>query len=211
MRRSIFLIVPFLLCSCMGPITELYPEDEAERPITVYIVSHGWHAGIAIESDAIKEYLPDHPDMPEAEYLKFGWGDGRYYTDSEAGFGLMMRAAFLPTRSVIHVVGIDIPVDRYFTGSQIVRIKVSEDGAREMGKFVNDRFRLRDGEVQSAGHGLYTNSHFYEANGRYYLPKTSNVWTARALRQTGFPITVLYTFTSGNVVSQAAREGERIR
>lgn len=210
-RHLYFLPLIFLLCSCMGPIKNLYPEDETERPVSVYIISHGWHAGIAIEADAIRDHLPSHPDMPDAEYLKFGWGDGRYYTDSDAGFGLMMRAALLPTRSVIHVVGIGIPVDRYFTSSEIVRVKVSEEGAKKMGEFVYDRFRKENGEVNVAGDGLYTNSLFFDATGFYYLPKTSNVWTARALRQTGFPITTLYTFTSGNVMRQAARNGERIR
>jgi uncharacterized protein (TIGR02117 family) len=211
MLRFLLPIVIFL-SACLGPVKNLYPEDEADRPITVYIVSHGWHAGIAIETDAIIDYLPDHPDMPEARYLKFGWGDGRYYTDTEAGFWLMLRAALLPTRSVIHVVGIDISMENYFTGSQVIEIKVSEDGARKMGEFVERRFRKNsDGEVIYAADGLYTNSAFFEARGRYYLPKTSNVWTARALRQTGYPITPIYSFTSGNVVQQAGRDGRVIQ
>ncbi len=211
MLRFLLPIVVFL-SGCLGPVRDLYPEDESDRPVTVYIVSHGWHAGIAIESEAIIDYLPDHPDIPQARYLKFGWGDGRYYTDTEAGFWLMLRAALLPTRSVLHIVGIDISMENYFTGSQIIEIKVSEEGARKMGEFVERRFRRNsDGEVIYAADGLYTNSVFFEARGRYYLPKTSNVWTARALRQTGYPITPIYSLTSGNVVQQARKDGRVIR
>lgn len=210
--KGFLLLILIIASGCLSPVKELYPEDENERPITVYIVSHGWHAGIAIEASAIEEYLPPHPDMPSARYLKFGWGDGRYYTDSEAGFWLMMRAALLPTRSVIHVVGIDIPVERYFSGSKIIQIKVSEEGAKKMGEFVENRFRRDENDkVVLEADGLYTNSVFFQATGRYYLPKTSNIWTARALRQTGYPITPIYSFTSGNVVQQAKRDGVEIQ
>jgi uncharacterized protein (TIGR02117 family) len=210
--KGLLLLILLIATGCLSPVKELYPEDESERPVSVYIVSHGWHAGIAIEASAIEEYLPSHPDMPSARFLKFGWGDGRYYTDSEAGFWLMMRAALLPTRSVIHVVGIDIPVERYFSGSNIVQIKVSEEGAKKMGEFVEKRFRKdNNGDFIFAADGLYTNSVFFQATGRYYLPKTSNIWTARALRQTGYPITPIYSFTSGNVVQQAKRDGVEIQ
>jgi uncharacterized protein (TIGR02117 family) len=207
MKLTLILAL-FLLSGCLGPVKELYPDNEEQRPVAVYIVSHGWHAGIAIESSAIKAILPEHPEMPEARYLKFGWGDGRYYMDSEAGFWLMIRAALLPTRSVLHVVGVDIPVERYFSGSKVIKIQVSEEGAKKMGEFIEKRFRKNSsGEVEFETAGLYTNSSFFRATGRYYLPKTSNVWTARALRQTGYPITPIYSFTSGNVVRQARKDG----
>jgi uncharacterized protein (TIGR02117 family) len=212
MIRFLLFIIFSITIGCLGPVQELYPDDEAERPVPVYVVSHGWHVGIAIEQDYIKHLLPDHPDMPEARTLKFGWGDNRYYTDSDAGFGLMMRAALLPTRSVIHVVGMDIPIENYFGASSIVRVQVTEEGAEELGKFIADRFRPdRDGNVQLASEGLYGNSKFFKANGLYYVPKTSNTWTARALRRTGFPITPFYAVTSGNVIQQARKNGELIR
>lgn len=210
--KLILIIIAILLSGCLGPVKELYPDDEDQRTVDVYIVSHGWHAGIAIESSAIEKFLPDHSKMPSARYLKFGWGDGRYYPDPEAGFWLVIRAAILPTKSVIHVVGIDIPVESYFSGSKVIKIKVTEEGAKKMGEFIDNRFhRNSDGEIEIAAGGLYTNSIFFKANGRYYLPKTSNIWTARALRQTGYPITPIYSFTSGNVVQQAKKDGVEIQ
>ena len=213
MNRFAALLLFLLFTSgCLSPVSELYPDDPELRPVSVYVISHGWHVGIAVESAAIQRQLPEHEQIPQTEWLKFGWGDGRYYTDSDAGFWLAVRAALLPTRSVIHVVGIDIPVDRYFPGSTIVEIKVTEEGAEEMGKFIADRFRLDDeGSPRFISDGLYGNSYFFEATGRYYLPKTSNTWTARALRQTGYPITPIYSLTSGNVIQQARKDGNVIQ
>lgn len=206
------IVILIITAGCLGPVKELYPEEITERPVPVYIISHGWHAGIAIESEYVREYLPQHEEMPEARYLKFGWGDGRYYPDPDPGFRTLLSAALLPTRSVIQVVGVDIPLDRYFSASTIVKIKITEEGAKELALFVNDRFRKTDeGDIQKAADGIYLNSAFFEATGRYYLPKTSNVWTARALRKTGYPITPLYSFTSGNVVRQARKDGEVVQ
>lgn len=212
MKRLIPILTAIFFTGCLSPVTELYPEDEELRPIEMYLVSHGWHVGIAVESSAIEHKLPEHERMPSAQYLKFGWGDGRYYTDSDAGFWLLLRAAMLPTRSVIHIVGIDMPIDRYFSASDVIKIKISEEGADHFAEFVRDRFRLDDdGEVVFAADGLYSNSAFFNATGRYYLPKTSNTWTARALRQTGYPITPIYSLTSGNVIQQARKDGEVIQ
>lgn len=212
MKRYSFIILYIISIGCLGPVRELYPEDEKLRPVEIFLVGHGWHVGIAIESSVIEEKLPKHSKMPRARYLKFGWGDQRYYTDSDPGFGLLIRAALLPTRSVIHVVGVDMPIERYFSSSDIIKIKISEEGAENFAEFVADRFRQdEDGNVVYATDGLYTNSAFFNATGLYYLPKTSNTWTARALRKTGYPITPFYAFTSGNVIRQARKDGEVIR
>ena len=209
---SVLLIMALALSGCMGPVKDLYPEDESMRPLTVYIVSHGWHAGIVTESSNIEAYIPDHPEMPGAKYLMFEWGDGRYFPHDDPGFWLLIRAALWPTRSVIQVVGMDVPPERYFSRSRVVKIQVSRDGMENLGRFIQDRFRMNpDGEVVMAADGLYRNSTFYEATGRYHLPKTSNTWTAHALRQTGYPITPFYAFTSGNVIRQASKHGEVVR
>lgn len=208
------LLLPLLLIftGCLSPVQDLYPQNEEDRPVPVFIVSHGWHAGIAIEAEYIRHLLPDHPEMPEARILKFGWGDQRYYTESDAGFGLMLRAALLPTRSVLHVVATDLPIERYFGASRVIRIQITHEGAEQLGLFISNRFRKdENGNIKVAAEGLYSNSQFFEANGLYYLPKTSNTWTARALRQTGYPITPFYSFTSGNVIKQSLKEGRSIQ
>ena len=207
-RSVILLLLLLIFTGCLSPVQELYPKNEEDRTVPVYIVSHGWHAGIAIESKYIRHLLPDHPQMPEARILKFGWGDQRYYSDPDAGFGLMMRAALLPTRSVLHVVATDLPIERYFGASRVVQIQITQEGAEQLGLFIADRFRKDEhGAIKVVADGLYSNSQFFEANGRYYLPKTSNIWTARALRQTGYPITPIYSLTSGNVIKQSLKDG----
>ena len=58
------------------------------------------------------------------------------------------------------------------------------------------------------GPGQAPVSRFYPARERYYLWRTCNTWTARALRAAGVPITPLYAITAGNVMYQARQSGE---
>ena len=51
---------------------------------------------------------------------------------------------------------------------------------------------------------------FYVARDKYFLLRTCNTWTARALRSAGLPITPLYAVTAGNVMGQARRFGKDV-
>ncbi|MFO8030148.1 MAG: DUF2459 domain-containing protein [Cyclonatronaceae bacterium] len=208
MAAAILLVA--CLSGCLGPVTELYPEDVEERPIPVYIVQVGWHAGLVVESGHLGDAFPDHEMMPEAEYLKIGWGDDKYYPDPDPSFWLLLRATFWPSRSVLHVVGMDMPASDYFAGSDVVTLHLSAEGIEKLTGFVSRYFR-RDDDGKPIYHtrGRYGNSAFFKARSRYYFPKTSNVWTARALRSAGVPITPVYAITARNVMRQAKKAARK--
>jgi uncharacterized protein (TIGR02117 family) len=206
----LLLLAAMLPAGCLGPVAELYPENPAERPVPVHVVKVGWHAGLVVESEHLGDDFPEHEKMPKAERLKIGWGDDKYYPDPDPSFWLLLRAVFWPSRSVLHVVGMDVPADRYFPDTEVITLYISEEGMAELTEFVTRFFRRNDDESpQFQEYGRYGNSAFYKAHGRYYIPKTSNVWTARALRSAGVPITPVYGVTAGNVMRQARRAAER--
>lgn len=207
-----FLLLLIVLSSCNRPIREIYPENELQRTIPVYVISHGWHTGIAVGSEHLDEYLPNHPQIPQAKYLMFGWGDGKYYPHPDPGAGLLLRAALLPTESILHVVGINESVEQYFPSSRIVRIMIHETGATELAEFIANHFEVdENGNPFFAGDGLYQNSAFFKAEPYYFFPRTSNRWVAQALRRTGYPITPFFALTAENVMNQASKYGEVIQ
>lgn len=208
-RPVLLLMMLFLSTGCLGPVRELYPEEERQRPNSVYVISQGWHVGIAFKSRFLRKKLPEHSRIPDTDFLMVGWGDNKYYPADRAGIGLFLRAAFWPTGSVIHLVGFDEIADEHFIKGEVVRVRVSQQGMEEMTDHIADRFRTADqGTLFYAADGLYPQSAFFEAKGRYYFPKTSNKWSARVLRESGFPITPFYALTSGNVIRQARKSGE---
>lgn len=204
----LLIIICLIFAGCLNPVRDLYPDNPDLRNVPVYVVSHGWHAGFAIESEFVLDQIPEHSELPDTKFLKFGWGDARYYSNPDAGFWILLRAALLPTKSAIHVVGFDIPVELYFSGSKVVEIKITEEGAAELGKFIDQTIKKDNARnpIYYAD-GLYRNSVFLEAEKSYIFPRTSNKWTAKAIRKTGYPISPFYAFTSGNVIKQASEDG----
>ncbi|MEX0680066.1 MAG: DUF2459 domain-containing protein [Balneolales bacterium] len=204
-----------MLTGCLGPVTQLYPENPAERPIPVYVVQVGKHAGLVVKTEHLTDNFPEHKYMPDSKLLKIGWGDDKYYPDPDPSFRVLLRAAFLPSGSVLHVVGLDVPVVEYFTGSEVIVLHISEKGMARLTDFIAGYFRLDDNNNPIYhSYGRYGTSAFFKAHGRYYLPKTSNVWTARALRSAGIPITPVYGVTARNVMRQArgiARDDDEYR
>ncbi len=206
----VFFTALVILGGCLGPIAELYPEDVSQRPIPIYIVQVGWHAGLVVEAEFLGEDFPDHENMPVAERLKIGWGDDKYYPDPDPPFSILLRAALWPSPSVLHVVGMDVPVENYFPGAEVITLHISEKGMEKMSLFISGYFRTdEDGKPVFHTWGRYGNSAFFKSRGRYYIPKTSNVWTARALRSAGVPITPVYAVTARNVMRQARNVADK--
>lgn len=205
-RMLFFLSTVVVLNGCLGPLSELYPEEDAERPVPVHIVRVGWHAGLVVETEFVAGQLPSHPEIPDGRWMKIGWGDDRYYPDPDPPFRVLVRAALWPSGSVLHLVGMDVPPGQFFPGAEVVTLHLSEKGMEQMGRFLSDAFQYdEDGCPVYQETGRYGKSAFFRARGRYYIPKTSNVFTARALRRAGVPVTPVYAVTAGNVMWQTRR------
>lgn len=212
---AIALIVLVVLCceGCATPVKGLYPARAQSPSKSVYVVSHGWHTGLVIECDDISEDIwPEAGHFSEARYLEIGWGDEGFYRAKKITAPLCLKAALLPTPTVMHVVGFDLPLEEFFPVSDIIQVELSEQGFAELCRHVADSYhRKSSGEAERLGSGIYGNSHFYRANGSYYFPKTCNVWTAHGLRKAGCPIVPRIAVNAGSVISQTKKFGFVIR
>jgi len=189
---------------CIRPVKGLFPPPPLEPTVPVHVVSHGWHTGLVIDrADVPPDLWPEQHDFAQSRHLEIGWGDEGFYRAQEITPGLALRAMFLPTPSVMHVVGFDEPVEGYFQQSKIYRVELGEPAFRQLCRFVADTYdHDSGGQAIPLGPGIYGNSRFYRAKGNYYFPKTCNIWTARALRTAGCPIDTWTTVSAGRVIDQ---------
>ena len=195
---------------CAKSIEGLYPPAPAELVKPIYVINHGWHTGIAVRRADIPEGVwPEHADFADSEYVEVGWGNREFYMAPEGTLGLALKAVFWPTPGVLHVVGFDGPVQRFFRQREIVEILVSDRGFHRLAVFIGNAY-AKDGSGRTivVGRGQYANSRFYVAREKYFLLKTCNTWTARALRSAGLPITSLYAVSAGNVMDQTRPLGK---
>lgn len=207
---SMLLLVLF---ACSSPPKGLFPPGPNEPFKSIYLASHGWHAGIVIKrSDIPPGVWPEQNDFPEAEYLEVGWGDKDYYMTPDPGIGITLKAGLLPTDSVLHVVGFSGSVSRYFSRSDVTRIDLTIEGFNRLCLYISSSYaRDAAGKSQALGPGLYGKSRFYQSRESYHAFNTCNVWTARALKNSGCPIVPGTTLTVEELMSRVASFGTVIQ
>ena len=174
-------VLCWLLCGCATPPVAELPEAPATD--SIFLVSQGWHTGIAVRrADIPDPLLPEKRDFPGADWLEFGWGDRDYYMAPSPGPWLSFKAALLPSRSAVHVAGVRGEMVTHYPGAEIVEIPLSRAALEDLLRYVHYAFK-RPGEVAAPlGRG------FYPGRESFHLLRTCNVWTAGALRAAGLPV-----------------------
>jgi uncharacterized protein (TIGR02117 family) len=175
----------------------------------VWLVAPGWHTGLVVRrADIPKDLVPESADFPRSTYLEFGWGDRDYYQSREDSVWLALKAALVPSPSVMHVAGFDEPPGRYFDAETTLRIDLPEPAFRNLLAYLHHSFDRRGASrAPPLGLGLYGDSRFYEARGQFHLFENCNVWTARALKAAGLPAIPAEAVTAGNLRCQARHWG----
>jgi len=202
--RLALLVNGLLVLGC----NSLVPVQASSDPMAVgeiHVVSHGWHAGIVIRRADIPEgSWPEKQDFRNVDYLEVGWGDRDYYQARDPGLGVTLKAAMWPTASVLHVVGFRGPVAGNFPHSDVLVLPVSRAGLARLIAFIDAAHDRADrAPLRSLGPGLYGDSRYYPARGRFHLFNNCNRWTARALRAAGYDIDD--SVTVGGLLAQLER------
>jgi uncharacterized protein (TIGR02117 family) len=196
--------------TCTAPVSETLAPSESEPRKTIYLVDHGYHTTIGLRRADIPDNIwPKLGNFPDMEYLEVGWGDKDLYQMAlSVPFEFFLKAAMVPTASVLHIVSFNEHVPAYFPNKEIIRIELSSAGFERLSRTIASSFTLdKAGNITSLGPGLYGNSHFYSSRETYHLFNTCNVWNARALRIAGLPITAATSVRSEGLMSQARKSG----
>ena len=212
LRPMAFALAFVLFAGCSGKPAVVEPApatsaggDEAPRSIRVFVVSHGWHAGLVIPSERMEAAIPDLKErfgVRKPPYYEIGWGDKGFYQAPQITSGLTLQAMFWSTGAILHVVAVPLPDPReYFDQSRVVETCLTENEATSLTTFIAGSF-ARDPEdrVERLGRGLYGDSEFYDAVGRYFILNTCNKWTAKGLRSAGMGISPEWRLTAGSVI-----------
>jgi uncharacterized protein (TIGR02117 family) len=194
-----------------GNIQQAAYEQTGEK--TVYVVGHGWHTGVVLPVKEISpEIWPEVEDYRTLDYVEFGWGDEGFYRAEKITPSLVAKAALLPTPSVMHVAGFPGTVLSFYDASDVIEVRLDDDEFDGLCRFISNSFaRDSAGQSESLGAGLYGASKFYRAEGKYYLPKTCNIWTAKALRAAGRPVSTPTSLTAESVLRQSRGFGRELQ
>jgi len=199
-----------LATRCHLPRQTVTPTPDSTS--AVYLVRHGWHAGIAVRrTDVPAGAWPVLDAFPTARYLEVGWGEARYYPGDTRGVWGAFRAGAWPTGSVLHVVPISGSVQGTFPQNTIVRIPVAPQELRALVRYVAESFSVNNqGNAIPAAPGYYAGSRFYQSELTYHVFNNCNHWAAGALEAAGCDTAPRWTLTVGRVIAQAEACGTRL-
>ncbi|MBS3776911.1 MAG: DUF2459 domain-containing protein [Bacteroidales bacterium] len=216
MRWIVYLTLAGLLslwlqgCSSSRDIP--YPPQKDEPSIPVYVTKRGWHTGILIPRGSLDTLLPHVAgDFAEATHLNFSWGDRKYFMAPKGTVGLALRAALLPTQSVVHVDGFNYLPSGYTDRQDVVPLELTREGFKSMVRFIGGSFQ-RDSSCGSSAALIPLRekpramSCFYLSNIAYWGTRTCNVWTARALKKAGVDIHPAFSLTARQVMQKVIEQ-----
>jgi uncharacterized protein (TIGR02117 family) len=179
----------------------LYPPPAGSPGVEVFVVSHGYHAGIVLPRERVAGVAGTigHDVLIAVAgrfgaypWLEVGWGDEGFYTSvptiGSLTVPLALRALFRPGNpSVVHVVGLAQHPRRIFPNSDIVRLQLSEAGFAQLLTRLDATFARDQGVAEPMGPGLYGPSLFYRGVGAFHLFNLCNHWIADLLHAAGVP------------------------
>lgn len=204
---SLLLVLLFVCtlpgCATGGTCIESATTPEQVR--SIYVVRRAQHTGIAIAAaDWPNRDWSVLADFAASDYLEFGWGETRYYQAETETWWMALRAALWPNSSVIHVIGAPSPTPDRLYADDIVEVRISAAGLRQMAEAIEREFAQRAPTATPVSlRALPEPNRFYDAKRRFFFPRMCNWWVASRLEEAGCPIAPWTVIAAGQVVNKA--------
>ncbi|MBL6953205.1 MAG: DUF2459 domain-containing protein [Alphaproteobacteria bacterium] len=183
------LLLGLSLAGCGGMPATPQTSQATDQP-AVWVMSNGWHSDIIVRrADIPPDRIPEITAYPKAQYFAFGWGDALYYPARSPDFEMAIQAIATPTAAVMHLTAFSTTPESYYLKAEVLRLPITAPGLQALIQYIHDGFqRGSNKRALKTGPGLYRDSGFYPATGRFHLFNTCNTWTARGLMRAGLPI-----------------------
>jgi uncharacterized protein (TIGR02117 family) len=198
---AIILAIASYFLYCPSPTSGLFPPDQNTKTRIIYLIQHDWHSGLAwAQQDSENFGAEEWKDSP---YIEVGWGDRQFYFKDDKSIPSILRAAFIPSDSVMHVSSFAELPEKFFQFT-IFKIELSELGFQKLFIYVKQTFTLNEkgDRLAAIGKGQYGVSNFYAAVPKYFSGFNCNTWAAEALRTAGVSICPNRAFLAKNLAEQ---------
>lgn len=192
-----------LVCGSVIPVSGDDPPDG----IGLYVRSNGVHTDLIMDTRSEfydwSTFIPtEHfPNNKTHKYVAIGWGDKGFFLDTPTWADLSVKtainAAVFPSSTAMHVEYLDDAPNV----DDRCKLKIIERSRyKDLVEFICDTFtKDKDEIILIPNRGYWNNDNFYEANGKYHMFHTCNIWTNEALKVAGVR-TALYALTSDGIM-----------
>ena len=147
--------------------------------------------------------VPEIAAFPDVAYVEFGWGDRDYYTSADPSVFQALAAGLSPTPSVLHLIGMPVPPQRFYVEVEVLAIPVSEAMLDRLIAHIDAEFDRQDGQTATPlPSALMRGAFFYPAKDDFHLFNTCNTWVARTLAQAGVDISPRGVITADDLMAR---------
>ena len=205
--RSAFLLCLALLGGCASvPRDASVPDGQAR----IYVVERGWHTDIGLSVDEVSGPLASlESGFPGIRFMVFGFGERTFYMAHEEN-SFTMLGALLPSKSAILLTALRAPPDVAFADYEVATLRLPQTSVDRLADAIWRALEKQNGAALRLADGPYLGSVFYAGSETYDAFYTCNTWTARLLRDAGFPVETHVLFAD-QVMHQAQQIAARQR
>ncbi|MFD2063988.1 DUF2459 domain-containing protein [Paraburkholderia solisilvae] len=172
------------------PIPSPAPFADARPPVaTLSVVRREWHTDVCMHrEDAAPAVGALAAGFDGARYLCFGFGERRFVFERDHGVFAAVGALF-PSHAALLMTVLRAPPQDAFGASSVIDLRIGKKGLAGLNAFLQSSVQTGDaGTPVKLGDGPYEGSVFFAATFTYDAFHTCNIWTARALRAAGLPV-----------------------
>ncbi|MBU5614193.1 DUF2459 domain-containing protein [Geomonas azotofigens] len=199
------VLLALLLSGCAaGRKWNYLPATRGEER-SIYVIAHGWHAGIALSNDDLGEELGFVREyLRPGRYYEFGWGEAEFYQADKVTAPIFLKAVCWRNPSVMHVFSMPAEPAGQFPGADLVELKLSPTGLKHLKDQLRASFKLDAARrPYPLKGGAHRENRFFKGEGSYLITHTCNTWTAKVLASGGVPMDTVFTLRSAGVMRQA--------
>ncbi len=198
---ALLLLACLFGCASQSGPSKVQVED---YPYRVYAIYEGWHTSLLLDAQLLRPYLPVLDEQLKGRaYVRFGWGDGDYFTGKSKSTGAAAKALFFSGYSAVQLLDYPQSPLANIPRETWVPLAISRRGLRQLARYLDDSL-ARDSQGQLMALPAYEQNtgYFYRAQVRYGLFSNCNTWSGHALQAAELPVKSRLHLTAQSVFKQ---------
>tara|TARA_B110000046_G_C13018775_1_gene410084 strand:+ start:1445 stop:2002 length:558 start_codon:yes stop_codon:yes gene_type:complete len=174
----------------------------------IYFIRTGIHTHLVLPAPQLCALVPQLTNyFADHKWVRIGWGDYQYYGNEQQTKLMGLRALFLPTSSVLALLGIDDLQKELTKDAVLYGICIDDPLLASVALFVSRYVRLDPSNQITKVRERSNGELFFKSRGVYTILNTCNNWTSFGLRTAGLRLNPLLNIFSGQVERSVRKNG----
>lgn len=208
---DLILLLRILLCFFIGLLAACQGVPRAQQiplkntPHTIHFIYQGWHTSILLEVSAVVPYSRYlQASLAGQHYVRFGWGDGDYFTGKRKTVGAATKALFVSDYSAVQVLTYQQNPLSHIPAETRVPLAITEKSMKRLVRYLENSLALdKDKKPVPLPSYVENAGSFYLAQDDYSVFSNCNTWSSAALQRAGLPVRSRLHLTPQSVFDQA--------